>query len=342
MRPLLRVGSVTLAFNLGLGALTQAIAQDGSARGSAPQITITVGTPPGSPASLYAQTVSRHLGRFLDGNPNVIVQHLPGAGGLTAANTAYTTMPRDGTALVSTNSAIFIEPLLGGKGAQFDPRQFTWIGGTHAERLVCITWTTAPVKSLADAKTRPANIASYGANGPSAVYARAANNHAGTQFAVISGYNGSPEALAAMERGEVDGFCATGWNELSLRRADWLRESKVNLLFQMGLEPETALPDVPLLLDHALTAADRKALALLFTPLEIGRPLYAPPGVPGDVARKLRAALTSALQDARLLADADKTGLPIRHTSGEAIERLIEEVYKSPADVIERARAAYQ
>lgn len=305
-------------------------------------ITITVGTPPASPASLYAQTVARHIGRYLDGNPTGIVQHLPGAGGLTAANAAFATMSRDGSALVSTNSALFIEPVLGGKGAQFDPRQFTFVGGTHVEHMTCITWSTSPVKTLQDAKARAANIASYGANGPSAIYARAANNLAGTRFTVIAGYGGGPEALAAMERGEVDGFCAMGWQELSVRHAGWLKGEKVNVLFQMGLEPEAAIPTIPLLLEHARTPTDRQAMELLFTPLQIGRPIYAPPGVPVERVRQLRLALKGVLQDDRLLADAEKAGLPIRHTSGEAIERLIEGVYGAPSEVIERARAVYE
>ena len=330
------VGSLLLA-------TVESAAQEDSVDGVAQfyrgrQVTIAVGTPPGSPASLYSQAVARHIGRHMPGQPGFIVQHMPGAGGLLAANTAYTTMPRDGTALVTTNSAIFIEPLLGGNGAQFDARRFSWIGGTHVEHMTCITWHTSAVRTLRDAMTRPAIIGSYGADGPSAVFAKAANTFAGTRFSLITGYSGSPEALLAMARGEVDGFCAMGWHELSLRQSTWLTERKVNILFQMGLEKDPEMPDVPSLLDHAKSPVDRRVLELLFTPLELGRPLYAPPNVSDERVQALRTALEKTLGDPQFLADAHKSGLPVQHTRGESIQRLIDGVYAAPTEVLDRAR----
>ena len=314
-------------------------AQDGSPFYAGKQVAIVVGTPPGSPASLYAQLTARHLGRHVPGAPTFIVQHMPGAGGMTAANTAYATMARDGTALVTTNSAILIEPLLGGKAARFEAPRFGWVGGTHVERMTCVTWHTSPVRTLADAQARPAVIGSYGADGPSAVLARAANRLAGTRFTLITGYGGGPEALGAMERGETDGFCAMGWQELTLRHAHWLRDGKVNVLFQMGLsaEPETpGGPAAPLLLDHALSPLDRQAMEVLFTPLEFGRPLYAPPGIPPDRLEVLRAGLGRALADPLLVADALRSGVPVHHVSGAEIERLIAAVYRAPEAVRQR------
>ena len=301
------------------------------------QITIVVGTGPGSSASLYAQLVGRHIGRALAGRPNVIVQHMPGAGGLLAANTAANTLARDGTALVTTNSTIFLEPLLGGKGAQFDAPRFSWIGGTHVERLTCIAWHTSAVKTLQDALVRPMIVGSYGADGPSAVFARAANTFAGTRFGLVTGYNSGPEALTAMERGEVEGFCAMGTHELKLRYGRWLTEKKVNILFQMGLKRDADYPDVPMLLDHARNDLDRKALELLSTPVEIGRPLYAPPGVPLERVLELRSALAQTTTDPLLLADAERSGLPIEHVGGDTIEAMIGRIYGSPRDVIDRA-----
>ena len=326
----------------GLQAPSPAIAEQPTsavaAAGRQITITITVGTPPGSPAGLYAQAVSRHMGRFLPGAPTIIVQHMPGAGGLVAANTAWTSMPRDGTALVSTNSAIFVEPLIGGKSAQFDARQFNWIGGTHVEPMLCITWHTSSVRTLQDAMSGQAIIGSYGADGPSAVFARAANTFVGTRFSLITGYSGGQEALIAMERGEVDGSCAMGWAELSLRRTEWLRQKKVNILFQMGLQLEPELSGVPLLLDQATSALDKKVLELLFTPLEIGRPIYAPPGVPPDRLRELRHALAQTLKDDAFLAYAAKAALPIRHVEHTRIEMLITNIYDAPLAVLDRGR----
>ncbi len=303
------------------------------------QITITVVTPPGSSASLYSQAVARHLGRHLPGTPVVLVQHLPGAGGLVAANRAYQTMPRDGTALVSTNSVIFLEPLLGGKGAQFEPSKFTWIGGTHVEHSTCVAWHTARVKNLQDALTHELLVGSYGASGPSAVFARAANALAGTRFKLVTGYAGGPEAMIALERGEIEGFCAMGWSELKNRYSTWLTEKKVNVLFQMGLEKDEEMPQVPLISDSARSPADRSAFDLLFTPLEMGRPLYAPPEVPRERADALREALRLTLRDPQFLADAANMQLDIRHVSGPALQKLIEQIYQAPREVVDRAAA---
>ena len=324
------------------GAAAQATQESQASNGSfyaGKQVTITVGTPPGSSASLYAHAVARHMGRHISGTPIVLVQHLPGAGGLVAANRAYQTMPRDGTALVSTNSVIFMNPLLGVPGAQFEPQKFTWIGGTHVEHSTCIAWHTARVKNLQDALTHELLMGSYGASGPSAVFARAANVLAGTKFKLVTGYAGGPEAMIALERGEIEGFCAMGWSELKNRYSTWLTEKKVNILFQMGLEKDEEMPRVPLISDGAKSPTDRSAFDLLFTPLEMGRPIYAPPGIPSEQAQALREALRLTLRDPLFLADAAKMQLDVRHVSAPALQKLIEQIYQAPRDVVERAAA---
>jgi tripartite-type tricarboxylate transporter receptor subunit TctC len=301
------------------------------------QVAIVVGTPPGSSLSLYSQALARHMGRHLPGNPSFVVQHMPGAGGLTAANNAYNFAPRDGTALVTTNRTVLIEPLLGGKGAQFDALKFTWLGSTNVEYTVCLSWHTAPVKTLQDAFAKELVIGSYGAAGPSAVFAKAANKLAGTRFTVIGGYQGGPQALLAMERGEVEGFCAMSWSELKRRKAEWLTQKKVNMLFQMALERHPDLLDVPLISDHARTPEDRRVFELLFAPHDMGRPFYAPPGVPADRAQALRSAFERTLKNPQFLADSEKAGLDIHYVGGDSIQRTLERMYAAPRSVIERA-----
>jgi tripartite-type tricarboxylate transporter receptor subunit TctC len=239
--------------------------------------------------------------------------------------------------LVTTNRTVPIEPLLGGKGAQFDALKFTWIGSTNVEYTVCIAWHTAPVKTLQDAFAKELVIGSYGAAGPSAVFAKAANKLAGTRFTVIGGYQGGPQALLAMERGEVDGFCAMSWSELRRRKAEWLTRKKINMLFQMGFERHPDLLEVPLIIDHAKTQEDKRVFELLFAPHEMGRPFYAPPGVPEDRARALRKTFERTLKDPQFLADAEKMGLDVQHVGGDAIQRTLERIYDSPQTVIERA-----
>jgi tripartite-type tricarboxylate transporter receptor subunit TctC len=302
------------------------------------QLTITVSTSPGGSASLYAQAVSHHMGRFLPGNPTIIVQHMPGAGGLIAANNAYLTMPRDGTAIITTSRTVPLEPVLGNANAKFEPLKFNWLGTANVEYTTCTAWHTAAVKTLADAFTMPLVVGGYGADGISTVFPKAANLLAGTKFKIVTGYQGSPEILLAMERGEVEGFCAIGWTYLKLRKADWLAENKINILFQMS-DKHPDLPDVPSIVDYAHTPQDRAVFDLLFAPQKMGRPFYAPPDIPPERVQALRTAFERTLKDPEFLAETDKMGLEVNWRSGEEVERIVKQIYASPPDVVERAKA---
>jgi len=328
----------TLLIVLGLAAPAPSHAQDAVAefyRGK--QITLTVSTGPGGSASLYAQALSHHMGRFLPGNPAVIVQHMPGAGGLVAANNAYLTMPRDGTALVTTSRTVPIEPLLGAKNAKFDALKFTWLGTFNVEYTTCIAWHTAAVKTLQDAFVRELVVGAYG-DGIATIFAKAANKLAGTKFKIVTGYQGSPQILLALERGEVEGFCAIGWTYLKLRKSDWLAQNKINILFQMG-DKHPDIPEVPSIVDYARTPDDRKVFELLFAPQKMGRPIFAPPDIPPERARALRAAFEQTLKDPRFLAEAEKLGLEIQYVGGEDIAKLIAQIYATPPDIVARAKA---
>jgi len=143
-----------------------------------------------------------------------------------------------------------------------------------------------------------------------------------------------------MERGEVEGFCGIGWTFLKLRKGDWLKDKKINILYQMSLEKHPELPDVPAIIDYAKTSDDRKVFEFLFAPQEMGRPFFAPPGVPAERVRALREAFAQTLKDPQFLADAEKMGIEVQHVGGEQIQMLVERIYASPPEVITRARAA--
>ena len=303
------------------------------------QMSIMVGFSPGGSSSLYAQALARHMGRHLPGSPSFIVQHVPGAGGLVLANNVYNTAPRDGTAFAITGRTAAIEPLLGNKNAKFDGRQFNWIGTANVEYTTCTLWHTAKVKTLQDALSMEAVVGGSGADATEVIFPRAANKLVGTKFKVVLGYPGSTEILLAMERGEVEGFCGIGWTFLKLRKGDWLRDGKVNILYQMSLEKHPELPHVPAIIDHVKTADDRKVFEFLFAPQEMGRPFFAPPGVPAERVQALRAAFAQTLKDAQFLAEAEKLGVEVQHVGGERIQELVERIYASPPEVIARAKA---
>jgi tripartite-type tricarboxylate transporter receptor subunit TctC len=303
------------------------------------QVTVVVGYGPGGSASFYAQALAHHLGRYLPGHPSVVVQHVPGAGGLLAANNIYNTVPRDGTVLAITGRTVGIEPLIGNSNAKFDGRKFNWIGTANVEYTTCLSWHTSPVKTLQDAMTKVLVVGGTGADATDVVFPKAVNKLVGTKLKIVVGYQSSAEMNLAMERGELEGNCGLGWTIVKLRKPEWLRERKINILFQMALRKHPDLPDVPLISDSARTPEDRQVFDFLFAPQEMGRPFFAPPGVPPERVRALRDAFERALKDPAFLAEADKLGLEVQHGGGEAIDRLLERVYATPKEVIERVKA---
>ena len=328
-----------LALGMALDIPAPAEAQDAVAdfyKGK--QVAIMVGFGPGGSASLYSQALARHMGRHLPGSPSFIVQHVPGAGGLVVANTIYNTAPRDGTAFAITGRTMAIEPLLN-SNAKFDARRFGWLGTANVEYTTCLAWHPAAVKTLADAMTKELIVGGTGADATEVAWPKAVNKLIGTKFKIVVGYQSSTDMNLAMERGELEGNCGLGWTILKRRLPEWLREKKVNILFQMGLRKHPDIPDVPLISDYAKTPEDRKVFEFLFAPQEMGRPFFAPPGLPPERLRALRVAFERTLKDAAFLADAERLGLEVQHVGGEAIDTLLARLYTSPKDVIDHVKA---
>jgi tripartite-type tricarboxylate transporter receptor subunit TctC len=304
------------------------------------QIKIVVGFSAGGSSSLYAQVLARHMGKYIPGNPTLVVQHMPGAGGLVAANYTYNNAARDGSEFTITSRTAAMEPLLGNPNAKFDPLKFNWVGNANIENSVCISWHTAPVKSVQDVFTTELVVGGGSSASQEVMFPRAFNKLLGTKFKIVTGYPGSTEILLAVERGEVHGFCGIGWTFVKLRKSEWLKEKKINVLFQMALKKHPDIPDVPAILDFAKTPEDRQALELLFAPQEMGRPFFAPPGLPAERVRALRTAFMDSVKDPKFLEEAVKQGVEVQPLAGVDIHALLERIYASPRAVIERAKAA--
>ena len=303
------------------------------------QLTVLVGYGPGGSASFYAQALAHHMGRFLPGGPSLVVQHMPGAGGLLAANTLFNSSPRDGSVFAITGRTMAIEPLIGNRNAKFDGRAFSWLGTANVETTTCLAWHTSPVKTLQDAMRQELVVGGTGADATEVMFPKAVNKLVGTRFKIVIGYQSSADMNLAMERGELAGNCGLGWTIIKRRLPDWLTDNKISILFQMGLRKHPDLAAVPLISDYAKTAEDRQVFEFLFAPQDMGRPFFAPPGVPSERVQALRDAFEKTLKDAQFLAEADRLGLEVQHGSGEAIDRLLARLYATPKSVIERVKA---
>jgi tripartite-type tricarboxylate transporter receptor subunit TctC len=286
---------------------------------------------------LYARMVARHLGRHIPGNPQVVPKNMEGAGGLRLANWLYQAAPRDGTVIGATSRNIAFEPLIGNKGAQYDSRQFTWLGSANNEVSVCASWHTSGVATIQDAMTRELVIGSSGTADDTYQYPRLLNNTLGTKFKIVTGYPGNNDVSVALERGEVSGRCGWSWSSAKTTRPQWIEEHTVNILIQLSLSKHPDLPNVPLIMDLAKSDEQRQMFRLIFARQVMGRPFQSTPGVPADRLHALQAAFMDTMKDAAFLAEAEKAKFEITPVSGPDIATLVTEILQMPPALAQRA-----
>ncbi len=306
---------------------------------SGKDINLYVGSAPGGPYDAYARLLARHLGRHLPGHPGVVVQNMPGASGRRLMGFIYNVAPRDGTAIATAQRALAFDPLMGAD-SHFDVDKVNWIGSANNETNVCMVWHTSPIRTLDDVKTREMVVGTSGPSSTDAIYPNVMNALFGTRFKVVGGYQAASESNIAMERGEIDGRCGITWDTLVSLNADWLREKKIRLLVQFALDKNPELPDVPSVFDLARTEEERQILAVWAAPNKMGRPFFAPPGMPPARVVLLRRAFDAAMQDPELLAEAARMQLAVAAITGEQVQALIRQVYATPLEVVAKAALA--
>jgi tripartite-type tricarboxylate transporter receptor subunit TctC len=305
------------------------------------QIRIIIGFGTGGTSDIFARTIQRHLGRHIPGGPTFVPQNMPGAGGIKAANYIYNVAPKDGTAFGTFSRTVPLEPLVGKKkAAEFDALKFTWLGSPSNEVSTCASWHTSKVKVADDLRKHELIVGSTGAASVASVFPRIFNSVLGTKFKVILGYTNSVTALKAMEQGETQGFCAWGWVPMLAQHADWYRDKKINVLFQIGLAKHPEHPDVPLVLDMTKTPEDRAVLEFIVAPQTFARPFAAPPALPADRAAALQRAFNAMVKDKAFVADAEKQKLEIQLVTGEQTLNILKKLYKTPPATVARAKAA--
>ena len=302
-------------------------------------INIIVGFGPGGGYDLYARMLARHLGKHIPGNPNVVVQNMEGAGGVRAANHVYNVAPKDGTVIAAVNQGAAMFKLLGGKGAQYDPAKFQWLGSMAASNNTIYVWHASGIKSLDDARRREVSMAGSGVISDANIYPAVFNALVGTRFKVISGYTGTNDSNLALERGEVEGRGGGAYSSLVSTRPDWLRDGKVHILAQIGFERETELGGVPLLLDLVKTDEERQIATLVTLPTAIGYNYWLAPEVPAERVETLRTAFMAALKDDELLAEAKKLNLEIRPKTGQDLEAMVKKAAETPKPILEKTAA---
>ena len=305
-------------------------------------ITIFAGSSVGGLYDLTARLWSRHLGRFLSGEPTVIVQNMPGAGGLTATNHLANLAPRDGTALGVVNASAVLLSLFGDPSARFDPRRFAWIGGRSMETAVCAFWHESHPRTFEDLRTTETVIGSSGPGARSYTHAIMFNALLGTKFRNVSGYPGGSEMSMAMERREIDGECGWSWGSLKSRTAQWLRDGKLRIVVQSAMKKSPDLPDVPMALDLAPTPEARAVMEALLTDTLLAWPLIGPPGMPEPAIAHLRMAFNTMMSDPALLRDAERSQLDVDVVRGEEMQAIVNKLFELPPPIVERAKGLFK
>lgn len=300
-------------------------------------ISISVGGTPGGGYDLDARVLARHLGKYIPGNPGLVVQNVPGARGLTNANRLYASARRDGTAMAVIQRGLLTAPWLNPQGVQYDVMKLNWLFSTAAEPGVAIMWHTSGFKSAKDLQTREAVI---GGAGDSAIIPQVYNFTAGMKFKIVSGYPGTADVVLAMERGEVQGIGYYSWSNIAAKNPEWLKDKKISVLFQTGEKRQPDLADVPLAAELATSAQMRQVQDLWLAPLETARPYAMPPETPAARVEAVRKAFDAMLGDKDFQDDARKSGMLIDPRSHAQIETILKRISMTPPDVIEIARKA--
>jgi tripartite-type tricarboxylate transporter receptor subunit TctC len=336
------LAAAALTASLALSAPTVAHADSVADFYKGKTVAIIVGFGAGGGYDLYARTLARHLGAHLPGKPNVVVQNMTGAGGVTAANHVYNAAPKDGTAIAAVSQYAAMYQLLDGKGAKYDPAKFQWLGSMTFSNNVAYTWNETGIKTFDDLKKREIPVGGSGVISDANIYPNIMNALLGTKFKIINGYSGTNETNLAIERGELFGRGGGSYASLVSTRPEWLRDHKITILIQVGTEKEPELPNVPLLTDLVKGGEAHQIAALVTMPVAIGYNEWMAPGVPNDRVQALRAAYAAALKDPGLLADAEKQKLEIRAKTGEQLESLVRDAAKIPKPVLAKTKAILQ
>jgi tripartite-type tricarboxylate transporter receptor subunit TctC len=303
----------------------------------AKNVDLYIGYSVGGGYDIYARVIARHLGRHLPGNPTVIPKNMEGAGSVRLANFLYKAAPKDGSALGTIGRGIAFDPILGGQGAQFKATDFAWIGSANDEVSLCVAWHKKGITRFDQLYTRELIVGGSGATSDTDLFPKVMNGVLGTKFRLVTGYPGGNDITLAMERGEVDGRCGWSWSSIKTNHPQWVKDGTLKLLVQLSLAKHADLPDVPLIMDLVKNPEHQAILRVVFARQVMGRPFLAPPGLPAERIAALRAAFMATMKDPKFLAETDKLKLEINPVSGEAVQQLVAEIYRTPPEILKQA-----
>jgi tripartite-type tricarboxylate transporter receptor subunit TctC len=325
---------------LGMSARTAANSLEDFYKGRT--ITLVVGSEPGGTYDLYGRTIARHLGRFVPGDPKVIVQNITGAGSYLAARRVYSIAPQDGATIGSIGAALPYQPLIDPNSPPLDVQRINWLPSISSYNMVMIMRSDVLVANLGDLRARPTIQATIAPGQANSLIVAVVNEALGAKIKGVHGHKGLSDSILAMLRGEVDGYPAMPVEALKRTYPQLIAEGKVRMIMQFGAEPLPELPNVPYAADLASTPEDRMLIDLAQAFLKSGYVYMLGPDVPQDRVNALRQAFMAMYADSEFLEDAKKQMLNVAPVSAEKVTAIFAEAYGRPPAVLDRLRKIFR
>lgn len=300
------------------------------------EIQMIVGSDAGSQYDLYARVLMDHITKHLPGEVTFVPAYMPAAGSAAAMNYLYNVAEQDGSVIGAINPGAVTTPLLFPDQANYDSREFHWLGSIMRDTEVIVVWHDVPVQTIDAAMETEIMVG--GTGGASSVLPTLLNGVLDTQFRVIDGFNGLGEAFLSMERGEIHGIGASSLSNLVTNYQEMLDAGDINILAQYGLAPSAELDGIPTVMDYVTSDAQESAFRLMLTRQEIGRPFLLPPDVPEDIVAIYEEAFAATMADDAFIEDLQSRRLSYDPQTGETLDMLIAGLYDAPDDVIEDVR----
>ena len=304
------------------------------------QVSLLMGSAVGTGYDLYGRLVVRHMERHMPKGATFVVKNMPGASGVVMSNFLLNVAPPDGLTIGLTQREAIFEPIFtpAASQAKYDPRDMTWIGTPNQEFGMFYVSTASGITTFDDLKKRPVPTgAAGGGAAQTIVIPKVINAMTGSQFKMITGYPGSLEIIAALEKGEVDARFATGWAGVEPARVNELiAAGKARLLMTFSKERQASVGSIPTIMENVGDAENRAVLEVLLAPQTFGRPIFASPKVPADRLKVLRDAFDAAMKDQAFVAEAAKAQFVLDPLSGVEMTAKLKAVYDLPPAILSK------
>ena len=335
----MRLAAVVSSLLLAVGISNSVVAQPSFYEGKT--IHLIVGTETGGGYDIYARTVARHIGRHIPGKPLVIVQNMPGAGSAKAADYLFSIAPKDGLTIGLIFPGMVIEPLMQPGKFRFDPTKYEYLGTADSGARLCITHRSSKIKTFDDALKMPSLFGGTAPGSSTTDYAQLLINLAGTKMKIVNGYVSTVDTVLAAERGEIDGLCGYDSSSFRAQKPDWFNTPEAQMIVHASLEPfpELTKMGVPHIWQY-VSGENRKIAEVILAQQEFHRPFITPPGVSKERLAVLRTAFMATMNDPQFLEDAKLMKLTIAAKDGETVSGLVQKMYGSSPELLEKVRRA--